>query len=85
MGMRISVFPKGQLDALVVDRILTVFDWITMAKVLPIEGLELYSRMFDDTSDSFVDRVGDALQAANLEMPEPGCGGQGTRGERMSE
>ena len=40
-----------------------------MAKVLPIEGLELYSRMFDDTSDSFIDRVGDALQAAELEMP----------------
>jgi len=85
MGMRTSVFSNGQLDALVVDRILTVFDWITMANVLPIEGLELYSRMFDDSSDSFVDRVGDALQAANLEMPEPGCGGQGTRGERMSE
>jgi hypothetical protein len=60
--MRISVFPKGQLDALVVDRTLTAFDWITMAKVLPIEGLELYSRMFDDTSDSFVDRVGEALR-----------------------
>ena len=67
--MRISVFPKGQLDALVVDRTLTVFDWITMARVLPIEGLELYSRMFDDTSDSFVDRVGEALQAADFEMP----------------
>ena len=63
MGMRIAVFPKGQLDALVVDRTLTVFDWITMATVLPIEGLELYSRMFDDTSDSFVDRVGDAAAA----------------------
>lgn len=67
--MRISVFPKGQLDSLVVDRTLSVFDWITMARVLPIEGLELYSRMFDDLTNSFVDHVGDALDDAGFEMP----------------
>jgi sugar phosphate isomerase/epimerase len=67
--VRISVFPKGQLDSLIVQRTLTVFDWITMARALPIDGLELYSRMFDDASDDFVDRVGDALDAAGLEMP----------------
>ena len=67
--MRISVFPKGELDAIVVDHTLTVFDWITMARVLPIEGLELYSGMFEDISNAFVDRVGDALATAGFEMP----------------
>ncbi len=67
--MRISVFPKGELDAIVVDRTLSVFDWITMARELPIEGLELYSGMFWDSSEEFVDRVGEALVAADFEMP----------------
>jgi sugar phosphate isomerase/epimerase len=67
--MRISVFPKGELDAMVVDRTLSIFQWIEMARELPIEGLELYSRMFWDTSDSFVDRVGDALESAGFQMP----------------
>ncbi|MDP9027954.1 MAG: sugar phosphate isomerase/epimerase [Actinomycetota bacterium] len=67
--MRISVFPKGELDAMVVDRTLSIFQWIEMARELPIEGLELYSRMFWDASDSFVDRVGDALESAGFQMP----------------
>jgi sugar phosphate isomerase/epimerase len=67
--MRISVFPKGELDALVVDHTLTVFDWITMVRALPIEGVELYSGMFTDTSEAAVDRVGDALAAAGFAMP----------------
>jgi sugar phosphate isomerase/epimerase len=67
--MRISVFPKGELDAMVVDRTLSIFQWIDMARTLPIEGLELYSRMFWDTSDGFVNSVGDALDAAGFEMP----------------
>ena len=69
--MRIAVFPKGQLDALVVDRTLTVFDLITMARgSANSKGLSSCIRgAFDDISDSFVDRVGDALQAAGFEMP----------------
>src|SRR5690554_2258510 len=67
--MRISVFPKGDLDAMVVHKTMTVFDWIEKAKVLPAEGLELYSGMFTDTSDAFVSRVGDALAEAGFEMP----------------
>ena len=67
--MRISVFPKGDLDALTSQRTMTVFDWIEKAKVLPIEGLELYSGMFWQIADAFVDRVGDALVAAGFQMP----------------
>ena len=67
--MRISVFPKGDLDALVVERSMTVFDWITKARTLPVEGLELYSGMFWQTDRGFVDSVGDALRDADFEMP----------------
>lgn len=66
--MRISVFPKGELDAIVAGD-LTIFDWIDKASTLPIEGLELYSRFFDGASDSFVDDIAAALAAKNLQMP----------------
>jgi sugar phosphate isomerase/epimerase len=67
--MRVSVFPKGDLDAIAVHRTMSVFDWIEKARTLPADGLELYSGMFWDTDDAFVDRVGDALAAAGFEMP----------------
>lgn len=67
--MRISVFPKGDLTALAVDRTMTVFDWIEKARVLPAEGLELYSGMFWQTDDDHIDRVGEHLAAAGFEMP----------------
>jgi sugar phosphate isomerase/epimerase len=67
--MRISVFPKGDLDALCVDRTMTIFDWIDKARALPVEGLELYSRMFTSTDDAYVDRVGASLADAGFEMP----------------
>ena len=58
--MRISVFPKGELDA-IIKRDLTVFDWIEMSKALPAEGLELHSAMFWETTDIFVDTLAAAI------------------------
>lgn len=66
--MRISVFPKGEMDA-ILDGSLSLFDWIKQAAELPIEGVELYSRFFFDKPDSFVDEVGEALAQAGLVMP----------------
>jgi sugar phosphate isomerase/epimerase len=67
--MRISVFPKGELDALVVHRTMTVFDWIEQARQLPVEGLELYSGMFPDPDRADLDRIGEALSDAGFQMP----------------
>lgn len=67
--MRISVFPKGDLEAIAVHRTMSVHDWIKKARALPVDGLELYSGMFWQTSDDFVDQVGEHLTAAGFEMP----------------
>lgn len=67
--MRISVFPKGFLDAMTVDRTMTIFEWIDVARQFDAEGLELYSGMFWETGDDYVDRVADAVQDAGFEMP----------------
>ena len=39
--MKISAFPKCYLDDISVQRTMSVFDWIEMAKSLGAEGLEM--------------------------------------------
>lgn len=67
--MRISAFPKGDLEAIAIARSKSVFDWIDEAAHLQVEGLELYYGMFWETSNEFVDRVGEALARAGKDMP----------------
>lgn len=67
--MRISVFPKGDLSALSDSRTMTVFDWITKAADLPADGLELYSGMFWQNDDDYLDAIGEALADQGFEMP----------------
>jgi len=62
------VFPKGDIDA-IIARKMNVFDWIEKAKALRVEGLELWSGMFWEVGDHFVDRVAESLDAAGFEMP----------------
>lgn len=44
---KLAVFPKGCIDALVVDGSLSLAQWIDMASTLNIQGLEMYSGMLD--------------------------------------
>lgn len=67
--MRISIFPKGELDAIVQDRTLSVVEWIAQAAELPIQGVELYSRFFREEEPDLAERVIDALGQYELEMP----------------
>lgn len=66
--MRISVFPKGEMDAILAGE-LSVFQWIDQMKVLPIDGVELYAPFFDAGSDGFIDDVAATLHGHGLEMP----------------
>jgi sugar phosphate isomerase/epimerase len=66
--VRISVFPKGELDAIIHGE-MSVFEWIDLAAPLPVEGLELYSAMFTEHGDAFLDALGEALEAAGKQMP----------------
>ena len=40
--MKLAAFPKCFMDQLVVDRTMTIFEWIEMAADLPVDGLEMY-------------------------------------------
>jgi sugar phosphate isomerase/epimerase len=67
--MRISAFPKAFIGQISVDRTMTPFEWIDLATTLPIDGLELHSGFFYQDDPTIVDRIGEALAAADFEMP----------------
>ena len=52
---------------------MSVFDWIEMAKALDADGLEMYDGFFTSLDDSYLDRVGAALQGAGFAMPMLCC------------
>ena len=67
--MLISAFPKCYIDAIAAQRTMTVFDWITMAKPLGAEGLEMYDGFFTSIEDGYIDSIGEALSRDGYAMP----------------
>ena len=61
MPIRLSAFPKCYLDAIAGDRSMSVFDWITMARPLDADGLEMYEGFFTSLEPAYLDSVGDAI------------------------
>src|ERR671926_48944 len=73
MPLKISAFPKCYLDQIAGQRSLSVFDWIAMARSLDADGLEMYDGFFTSLDGAYLDRVGEAIQAAGFAMPMLCC------------
>jgi sugar phosphate isomerase/epimerase len=71
--MKISAFPKCYLDDISVDRTMSVFDWIEMAKTLGAEGLEMYVGFFTSLDAGYLDSIGEAIADAGFAMPMMCC------------
>ena len=71
--MKLAAFPKCYMDALCVERSMTVFDWIEMAATLGVDGLEMYPGFFPSLEDHDLDRVAQALARHGLAMPMLCC------------
>lgn len=70
MPARLAVFPKCYLDALVVQRSLSLFEWIDLAATLPhVEGLELYPPALESFEPEYLHRLREAMQRYGLQMP----------------
>ncbi|WP_308797898.1 sugar phosphate isomerase/epimerase family protein [Agromyces silvae] len=67
--MRIAAFPKAFLHELIVDRSMTIFEWIELARTLGVDGLELHPGFFHEGGRAEIDAVGEALADAGFEMP----------------
>jgi sugar phosphate isomerase/epimerase len=68
MPLKISAFPKCYLED-ISNRKMSVFDWISMAKSLDADGLEMYSGFFENFTPAYVQSVGDAIGSAGFKMP----------------
>jgi sugar phosphate isomerase/epimerase len=73
MKPKLAAFPKCYLDAIAGDRTMSVFRWIEMAKSLDADGLEMYDGFFTSLEPSYLDRVGEAIEAAGFVMPMLCC------------
>jgi sugar phosphate isomerase/epimerase len=73
MALKISAFPKCYLDEIAGARSMTVFDWITMARDLDADGLEMYDGFFNSLDDAYIDSVAEAIHSAGFEMPMLCC------------
>lgn len=71
--MKLAAFPKCFMDQLVVERTMTVFDWIEMAADLPADGLEMYSGFLESLEPAYLERVRGAIEKRRLEMPMLCC------------
>jgi sugar phosphate isomerase/epimerase len=73
MSLKISAFPKCFLDQIAGARTMSVFDWITSARRLDADGLEMYDGFFTALDDAYIARVGDTIAAAGFAMPMLCC------------
>ena len=67
---------------------MSVFEWIEMAKELDADGLEMYDGFFTSLENEYIDRIGQALRAADFAMPMLCCSPDFTSpdpGKRKSE
>jgi sugar phosphate isomerase/epimerase len=80
--VKIAAFPKCYLDEISVARTMTVFDWIQDARSLGADGLELYEGFLESFDDGYVAAIGDALTAAEFEMPMLCCSPDFTHPDR---
>lgn len=67
--MKLAAFPKCFMDQLVIDRSMSLFDWIAMASDLPIDGLELHNGFLASLDPDYLDRVRAEFARRRLEMP----------------
>jgi sugar phosphate isomerase/epimerase len=71
--LKLAAFPKCYMDAICVERSMSVFDWIELArqrlKPLGVSGLEMYSGFFADMEEDDLLKVRHALERAEFEMP----------------
>jgi sugar phosphate isomerase/epimerase len=71
--LKISAFPKCYIDEIAGRRSMSVFGWIELARTLDADGLEMYDGFFTSLDDAYLDRVGEAIQAAGFAMPMLCC------------
>ena len=66
---KLAVFPKGFMDALCVDKTMTLFEWIDLAATLDVQGVEMYDGFFESFEPAYLAEVKARLEGRGLAMP----------------
>ncbi len=66
---KLAAFPKGFMDALCVDKTMTLFEWIDLAATLDVQGVEMYDGFFESFEPAYLADVKARIQGHGLEMP----------------
>ena len=70
--MKLAAFPKAFIDE-ISSGAMPLAEWIDAGATLDVEGLELYEHFFASFEPSYLDAVGEWLQAKGLAMPMLCC------------
>lgn len=67
--VKLAAFPKCYLDNIIVQKSMTLFDWIAKVGQLGVDGLEMHNLFFDGENESFIDKVRKKCAEFHLTMP----------------
>jgi sugar phosphate isomerase/epimerase len=73
MPLQLAAFPKCYIEQIAGNRMMSVFDWIDMARSLDADGLEMYGGFFTSLDDPYIDCVDEAIHQAGFAMPMLCC------------
>ena len=66
---KIAVFPKCYLDDIIVDKTMSLTDWVNMADSLDIDGLEMHKLFFNDKDHKFCLDIRNHCKELGLAIP----------------
>lgn len=66
---RLAAFPKCFLDAILIQKSMTLFEWIEKAVLLGLDGLEMYYPFFEGESEQYADDVRERCNRSGLTIP----------------
>ncbi len=73
MRPKLSAFPKCFIEQIALDRTMSVFEWIEMARALDADGLELYEGFLITFQEEYLVKVKTAIADAGFVMPMLCC------------
>ena len=81
---QLAVFPKGYLDELIVHKTMSIFEWIGLARTLPVVGLEMHVGFFTGLGEAEIDRAVGLCAEAGLAIPMLGYSPDYTHPDRAA-
>ncbi len=66
---QLAAFPKCYLDDIIVDKTMSIFDWIEKACQLGVDGLEMHNLFFADMDDATIEQVRKTCEKSGLSIP----------------